>query len=152
MNHISPARKYFFAAVILIALFFAGYFAPGIIDQTFFQSTQVSVIGPIENQNLMNEAIQNVQKLTGKGYPMTVEEQAKGATSNQYVVSIDGTLDRLDGDELKQVGFIITVDKTTKSIFWSNVTEPPVPEQYYALFEEDLQGKMQLKSINKLRE
>lgn len=152
MNQSPSIRRYVVSALILIVLFFAGYFAPGIIDQTFFQSTQVSVIGPIENQNLMNEAIQNIQKLTGKGHPMTIEEQAKGPTSSQYVVSVDGTLDRLDGDELKQVGFIVTVDTATRSIFWSNVTQPPEPEQYYALFEEDLQGKMQLKSINKLRE
>lgn len=152
MKKRSP-KKYIGGALIVLAAYVIGFLTPQIFsDQILGTGGKVSVNGPFQSQGILNKAIKEAQGQLGEEINISIEEQYRGDKDLQYVVSIDGSLAALEGDELQQFGYIVTIEGD-KNPFVTNVLDPQSnPDQYYVLFQEDLEGNVQLKSFTKLRE
>jgi hypothetical protein len=110
----------------------------------------VSVIGPITNQNNINTVVKEMEKIIGKGAKIKVQQQTQGDAGLQFVVALDGTIASLESDELKQFGYLVTVDEGKNPYKSDLLNAEESPNQYYALFEEDLLGKINLVSLDKI--
>jgi hypothetical protein len=141
---------YLRGALIVSMAFLLGFFAPRLWAEYGEDKTQVSVIGPITNQNNINTVVKEMEKIIGKGAKIKVQQQTQGDAGLQFVVALDGTIASLESDELKQFGYLVTVDEGKNPYKSDLLNAEESPNQYYALFEEDLLGKINLVSLDKI--
>jgi hypothetical protein len=145
------ALSYIAGFLVVTASFVVGYFAPTTLDlASITKGAKVQLVGPFSELEMLNRAVNAVEDEVGTDVKLTVQQQARGDISEQYVVSIDGTIARTESP-LKEYGYVITVDDGTKNPLATSVLEYKIPNKYYALVRENVDGGYDVKTY-KLRE
>lgn len=143
-KHLSIA-PYFKGSLIVILAFLIGFFLPKYISSdSISRGGRVQLVGPIQKLGVLEKVLDKIEEDVGEDTHLVVEEWGKGKDKNQYMVSLDGTIASVE-NPLQEYGFIITVDDGQKSPLATSVINREIPEQYYALARENLDGEFDVK-------